>query len=114
MAFDISIPDTLRINGFDWKVVVTDNLINTSDCFGVTDTVGQKIFLSQDTPPQNVICTLLHELIHVIIWQGGLRNVIDRKEEEIIAAAVSQGLYQVLKENDLFTQNPEEKKAVVV
>lgn len=99
------LPEKIKIGGFDWTIEKNQHIANESGVFGSTHTLSQKIFLDPSTTDQKNEQTLLHEIIHVVVWQSGLgrrlERLDERKLEEEIVQSISFGLYQVLKENKL-------------
>ena len=63
---------------------------------------SQKIFLDPNVSAAKTEQTLIHEILHAIWWSYGLKNSeLGDKKEEAIVDSMSQGLYQVLNDNDL-------------
>lgn len=58
------------------------------------------IELKKDNPEQHQSITLLHEIVHAILWQAD-RDRFDLEEdaEEKVADAIAKGLYQMVKDN---------------
>jgi predicted SprT family Zn-dependent metalloprotease len=100
----VILPKTLKIGGFTWKVKRSQPVTTEGNCFGSTHFRAQEIYIEPDsiiTQQKSEQC-LLHELLHVIIWQTGLAmRLNDNKLEEELVDAISHGLYQVLKDNKL-------------
>lgn len=101
----MQLPNTLKIGGFDWTVEKNFNVAYEGSAFGSTHTNSQKIFIDPSTTDQKNAQTLLHEVIHAVVWQSGLGRRLERlndaKIEEEIVQSISMGLYQVLKDNKL-------------
>lgn len=99
------IPTNLKIGGFDWTVEKNQHVANEGSVFGTTHTHTQKFFLDPSTTDQKNEQTLIHEIVHAVMWQSGLGKRLDRfndnKLEEEIVQSLSMGLYQVLKDNKL-------------
>lgn len=99
----MELPKTLRIGGFIWEVEENKKITTEGNCFGSTHTVTQSIYIEPDLPEQKKWQTLLHEVMHAVYWQCGLtkdKNIQADVEEKIIHA-LSMGMYQVLKDNDI-------------
>jgi hypothetical protein len=97
------IPTKLKIQGFDWQVEESKDVSSEGNCFGSTHSHSQKIFIDPTTTTQKKEHTVIHEIMHAIYWQTGLgiRYKEQKILEEEIVSAISHGLYQVLKDNDL-------------
>ncbi len=97
------IPERLNILGFEWKVVQGKDVCLQGNCYGSCHKETQKIFIDPNIPEQKKEHTLIHEILHALIWQLGLSDRIEKEKctEEEIVTTISQGLYQVLKYNDL-------------
>jgi len=99
----MKIPEKIKIGGFIWEVIESDDIANESATFGSTHFHHQKIFLEAGENQQKKEQCLLHEIMHAIFWQTGLEKRLDNKEvnitEEEFITAVSNGLYQVIKDN---------------
>lgn len=92
--------------GLDWTVTESKEISKEGNCFGSTHCDGQKIFLDPDDTTLHREQTLLHEIMHAIWWETGLKERYkDNKtiEEEIISS-ITPCLYQVLKDNKLLTK----------
>lgn len=99
----MKIPKKLKIIGFEWQVKESQAIADEGNCFGSTHTQNQIIYLEPKSPLQKKEQVLLHEILHAIWWQQGLGiRFKDKKEiEEEVVTTLSQGLYQVLKDNNL-------------
>lgn len=99
----MKIPSKIRIIGFEWKVKEDKDVAYEGAIHGATHTMSQTIFLEPANTVQKQEQTFLHEIMHAIWWQTGLgkRYSEKRELEEEVISALSNGLYQVLKDNDL-------------
>lgn len=66
---------------------------------GLTDSDAGLIILDTDQGNDRFRVTLLHEVLHAIFAEAGLRDVVTADEEERIIKRVSPILRQVLKDN---------------
>lgn len=101
----MKIPKKLKIGGFIWTIVENQDVNNESNVFGSTHYKKQKLFvepLLNITQQKREQC-LFHEIMHALWWQTGLfeRYKDTPKMEEEIIQTLSNGLYQVLKDNSL-------------
>lgn len=103
----MKVPNKIRIGAFDWTIEESEKIANEGGVFGSTHHRKQRIFLEPNETEQKKDHTLLHEIMHALWWQAGLheRYTKDQKviEEEIISC-LSNGLYQVIKDNKLTFQ----------
>lgn len=98
----MKIPKKLKINGFDWEVIESQDTANEGNCFGSTHFSTQKIFLEPSATRQKKEQAFIHEILHAIWWQQCVGNATDDKTlEEKVISAMSFGLYQVLKDNNM-------------
>lgn len=97
------IPKKLKIIGFEWQIKENQELADEGSCFGSTHIQTQTIYLEPKAPLQKKEQVLIHEILHVLWWQQGLSiRFKDQKNiEEELVTTLSQGLYQVLKDNNL-------------
>lgn len=99
----MKIPSSIRINGTDWDIDLNEEVMSNQDgALGMTDCTKLKIYMRPSISTQQFVCTLIHELLHALIWQNGLRSVLKDDEEQIVMA-LSQGIFQVFRENNLTT-----------
>lgn len=99
----MKIPKKIKIGGFVWQVEESEKVTTEGGVFGSCHHAKQRIFLDPNETEQKKEHTLLHETMHAIWWQSGLRERYkDTKnlEEEVIQA-LAHGVYQVLKDNDM-------------
>jgi len=98
----MKIPKKLKIGGFIYQVIESQEVVNEGDAFGSFHSRQQKLFIDPNETQQKKEQTLLHEIFHAIFWQTGLlermKDIKEIKEEEIIQA-LAMGLYQTLKDN---------------
>lgn len=90
----------INIGGFDYTVEENNDIAEQGSLFGSTHHNSQKIFIKPNTTKQQKTATLIHEVMHVIWFNTGLRSRDNiREHEEEIIDALSNGIYQVLKDN---------------
>jgi hypothetical protein len=101
---NMKIPKQVKIGGFLWTIEENDKVSIEGNVFGSTHCVKQRIFLDPNETQQKKEQCLLHEIMHAIFWQTGLNERIKKPEhltEEELIQALSFGVYQVLKDNNL-------------
>ena len=99
----MKIPKKLKIGGFIWEIKNNEEVNLEANAFGSTHFRKQKIFIDPTETQQKKEQCLIHEVFHAIWWQTGLleRYKETKEKEEEIIQALSNGLYQVLKDNKL-------------
>lgn len=98
----MKIPKKLKIGGFIYRVERDINVADHSNSFGTTVNGKQVINVTNDVPLQKQEQTLIHEILHAIWFVYGLKEAgFKPDQQENIVDALSQGLYQVLKDNHL-------------
>ena len=100
----MKIPKKIKIGGFIWTIEENQDVALEGNMFGSTHYRTQKLFLEKESTQQKKEQCLLHEIMHAIWWQTGLNERYKEKreiEEEIIQT-LSNGIYQVLKDNKFY------------
>ena len=96
------IPDKIKVAGHDYKVFYDDKYLNKRELFGQCDFISQKIRLCKKVKKQaraksDINRTFIHEILHAV--DGHYNNhALTEKEVD----RLSNGLYQVLKDNFKF------------
>jgi hypothetical protein len=103
----MKIPNKVKIAGFTWTVEknvdVQRDVTREGNCYGSTHHVSQKIFVDPDITEQKTEHTFIHEVLHAIWFHYGLskNKSFTPDQEELVVDSLSNGLYQVLKDNNL-------------
>jgi hypothetical protein len=99
----MQIPKKLRVGGFFWRVLESEEAAIAGNCFGETQYGNLTLIIDPTLNPQKRDQTLLHEILHACMWQSGLeKRMRDQSvSEEDVVTALSMQLYQVLKDNKL-------------
>jgi predicted SprT family Zn-dependent metalloprotease len=97
------IPNKVKVGGLEFEVLEDVNVNNEGQVFGSTHFRKQKIFIEPDEKQQKKEQTFFHEVLHAVWWQAGLHSRYKEQKnlEEEIVEALANGMYQVLKDNDL-------------
>lgn len=96
----MKIPKEIKIGGFIWTVDYNEAVSNEGNAFGSTHYRKQRIFLDKNETQQKKEQCLLHEIMHALLWQSGSsKRFKDADCEEGVVQALSNGFYQVLKDN---------------
>lgn len=99
------IPRKLKIGGFIWRVIFSEEVSREGRCYGSTHFAKQKIYVDPQSTQQKQEQAFLHEILHAIWWQQGLCSVTEvSKQEECVVDALSYGLHQVLTDNKIFKE----------
>lgn len=99
----MQIPPTIKILGLDFEVTRDQHVSEASQTYGTTIHSRQKINIQADLSQQHAEQTFIHEVLHAIWEQMGLKNMpeMDQKKEEQIVHTLANGLYTTLKDNNL-------------
>jgi Zn-dependent peptidase ImmA (M78 family) len=93
------LPKTVRIAGLTFTIEEkeTPDLIK-SGAYGQTSVRDQRIYLNPGMAQQIKRSTLVHEMLHVLLFTAGCGLSFD--EEERIVGIAEANVYRWLKEND--------------
>lgn len=91
-------PDSIRVVGIDYQIVFDPIRTAALHICGETNNRLNVITIDPTMPTQMQRATLLHEVCHAIMYQFGLSNVFDEKTEEQIVNAVSNGLFDIVRD----------------
>lgn len=94
----MKIPESVRIAGVEYKVILVPNLMNgATAAYGYIDYENSVISLSDTfgTGHQKRCQILLHEILHGIREHNGM----EIENEEAIVDMFAKGIYQVLQDN---------------
>lgn len=94
-----SIPSEIKVGGYTYTIEKKSPVyVDNSPCYGGCDFSRKVIELDSEyesTMPE----TLIHELLHAIVEESGLRDLKNADEETIIRV-MSKGLIQVMEQNN--------------
>ena len=98
------IPETVKVG---WNTIkfnfVDPSFIKESDCFGQYLSRECKIDIQKELEGDQLINTVLHEIIHCIIYNSSLNQdggpLTDEKSEEQVANSITNWLLNVFWEN---------------
>lgn len=113
----MKIPETIRLNGVDYRVIWKDDLHDDTHMLMGEIVYGESaIYLNPKVQDHQHAClTLWHEILHGIVEHfniSGAENRMPKTEEETVEM-FARGVYQVLQDNGraLFDiTDPEEQK----
>ena len=96
----MKIPKSIRIAGVEYpvKIVKGPLVINTNEvCYGCIDYDNFEIQISEDASAEHQHCciTLLHEILHALRENNGMKI----ENEEAVVDMFAKGIYQVLQDN---------------
>lgn len=93
----MNIPDKVKIGWKDFKVIITEpsSVLKSDslDCYGDIYWEKNEIRLNKANEPDQMECTLVHEILHGISDMGELNLTED------IIIRLANGLYCVIKDN---------------
>lgn len=88
------VTDVVYIGQVPWSVVESD----TIEDFGETDSMGARLLIRADQHPDQKRDTLLHELLHSLVFTYGI-PMGDAESEEVIIKSLTPVLLDVLASN---------------
>ena len=98
----MKIPESIRIGGVEYEIRREPNVRDEGRlCYGRISFEEDTIWLStsEGMGHQRTCVTLLHEILHGILYQAGTGLDLDEETEEQVVLAMAKGLYQVLEDN---------------
>jgi len=75
------------------------------DKYGLCDRAEQTITISNDISYEKSVSVLLHEMIHAIYGETGMKEGDTPPNEEQVCVAVGNGLAQILTDADLLNES---------
>lgn len=91
------IPETVKIGWKEFKVNITEpsEVLRSggTDCYGDIYWEKNEIRLNKANEPDQMQCTLLHEILH------GISDMQDIDLSENVVRRLANGLYSVIKDN---------------
>lgn len=109
MRSTMKIPETLKIGGHIYKVEYPYHFKERYDRIGHSNHSLQFIGISDDDGNGNersmesIELTLMHEILHCVDWVYNGEELIDKNSEAMVSR-LAEGLYQVLKDNNLLRE----------
>ena len=88
--------ESIKILGCDYAITEEDRISRDSYTYGSVDYVTQTIKISKELTPQRKAETLLHEVVHTILFE--MREV-DLSENERFVGIMAATLLQVFRDN---------------
>jgi len=98
----MKIPKTIKCGGVNYEVIESADISDIGDCVGATQHESQKLFLKPNQALESKEKTLLHEILHIALYQSGITSRLERLDkdlEEDIVSSIEHTLYQILKDN---------------
>ena len=90
----------IKIGGHKVKVLWDSDSVRIGDRMGSSWTEHNSIQINTNFPKSQQEVTLLHEIIHHIMFNWGYKLGEEPHTEQLVES-LSQGLYQVLKDNNI-------------
>jgi hypothetical protein len=100
----MKIPKKLKVGGLIYEVKESEEVTYEGAVWGSTHFSNQKIFLEPNEKQQKKEEAFLHEIIHICLFYCGLSKRLKRLDENLeedLVIAISNQLYQILKDNNL-------------
>ena len=99
----MTFPSKINISGMEYEVILSEEPLfyGTSRAYGHINFDNKKIMIDKTLrDSQGHMQTLLHEIVHGIIYDRDIDFKVD--SEEAIVDQLANGIYQVFKDNKLF------------
>lgn len=99
---------SVKVGPFRYDVQRSAPVMDEASAYGSVHHHSQRIFLSPDVPRQKQEETFLHEVLHCIHEQTGLRRALSGEQpvaDEDVVARTSVALYQVIQDNPHIFEN---------
>ena len=98
----MNLPNSIRILGFEYSIIRDGQVTSEGSNFGSLHFKTQRIFIDPESTEQKSRTTLLHEILHAILWQTGLCGKFrDDKDEEMAIDSLAMALFNLFQDNDL-------------
>ena len=95
----MKIPKKLKIGNLTYSVQpMRGDLADAKEAFGDSSVINQTIRISEGITRKKMEETFIHEIVHSVLNQAGY---FTESKNEIFVKALTNGFYQVLKENKL-------------
>lgn len=93
--FELVIPESLEIGYKDYKIIQAEKpvVLDNSICYGTISYDNQEIKLDKTYKKDQLLCTLIHEVIH------GIDDDLNIGLDETAVELLGKGLYIFLKHN---------------
>ena len=94
----MQIPDIIRIGSIEYEVEDKEMLVlGGQQCYGMIDFEASKIYLDTSlTSKQRVETTLLHEVVHGLLYHRSLK---EEAQNEVLVDEIAVALHQLIKDN---------------
>jgi Zn-dependent peptidase ImmA (M78 family) len=92
-----NLPKMLKIGYQDITIVPGE--FNLDGDLGAYNDEESKIYINTTKPRREILNSLLHEALHAICHNYGLRESMEHKNEEKLVCILANGLTQTLKDN---------------
>jgi hypothetical protein len=100
---EVTVPNSIKIGPYRYQVKVTSlDPFGAGDInYGITQREHQVILLEEEQADDAMADSLLHEVLHAIIFVSGY-NEMNNDEEEDLVARISPFLLSVIRDNRAF------------
>ena len=107
----MKIPRSIKVGGVTYRVK-RGTREDHEEAYGITSHKHAYISLDPELDAEREAETLLHELLHCAIYKGGLVEFFRHNKpltEEEVVQGISDGLFQIIKDNKLDFNEPPTK-----
>lgn len=103
----MKIPNKLKCGGLIYDVRLDGDVAKAAQVFGQTQFSKQIVYIDGAETQQMQEETLLHEILHICLFNSGMNGRLERLERELeedLVSAISPTLFAILKDNGLLTK----------
>jgi hypothetical protein len=91
---------TVPVLGVPFEVQFVKD-VDAEHSYGETEGPERRIKVKKSLPPDMLEATLLHEIIHAILYTSGVGEMLNENLEEAIVVALENGLSQLYQRKSL-------------
>ena len=111
------IPSRVRVAGLNFSVCLDPMYTAEHNVYGHTDMTKQEVKLNPKVSREMLESTFLHELMHIVSFQYGLCQILNKDAEEQVVWNMSNGIYAALVDNGIInvqipTSSPAGRKRI--
>ena len=91
----------IKIGGQRWYISMVEEVDVLGDKGGLCNFDKNIIYLRSGRNPEAISETLIHEIIHILLYQSGMDRYLigEMSKEELIVTSLANGIIQVLTDN---------------
>lgn len=94
-------PKKIKVGG-GYVTIAKKELANGD--FGMYHNTTSLVEYSNDLDETQTKMTILHEVLHALFFERGLRLHVTKEQEEVLVSAMENGLFALMRDNPKFVQ----------